>query len=172
MRNHANSPIYWTVLTHEEWTIHLAATENGLCYVGSPNRPFAEMEAWAAARFAGCTWVRDDEKLRPYAAELLQYLQGERKSFTLPLDHRGTPFQAAVWAALCRIPYGQTTSYSAIAKEIQKPAASRAVGAAIGANPLLILVPCHRVIGKDGKLTGYRGGLAVKTKLLQMERNP
>lgn len=161
--------LYWTVIAYEDWSMHIAATSDGLCYVGSPNQPFDEMAGWAEARFAGCSWIRDDVKLQPYADELIEYWQGLRSRFTVPLDFRGTPFQLAVWNALCSIPYGQTESYSDIAARMDKPAAVRAVGAAIGANPVLIAVPCHRVIGKNGALTGYRGGIDMKTKLLQLE---
>jgi len=167
--NRSDSPIYWTLFTHEDWKMHVAATSQGLCYVGSPNQPFEELARWAASRFRDRPLLRDDEKLQPYAAELTKYLQGDLRQFTVPLDFQGTPFQLAVWDALCSIPYGQTKSYSDIAGEIGRPAAVRAVGAAIGANPVLITVPCHRVIGKNGALTGYRGGMSMKTRLLQME---
>jgi methylated-DNA-[protein]-cysteine S-methyltransferase len=113
--------------------------------------------------------AQDDEKLRPYTDELEEYFRGKRKNFLQPLDLYGTPFQLSVWNALRKIPYGHTQSYSEIADYIQKPASVRAVGAAIGANPILIVVPCHRAIGKNGKLTGYRGGLEIKKQLLQLE---
>lgn len=166
-----NSTLYWSRLTHEDWNMHIAATSEGLCYVGSQNQPIEEMSDWAAARFPGSSIIRDDGKLQPYADELIQYLQRTRQSFTVPFDFYGTPFQLTVWSALCNIPYGQTVSYSDIANQILRPAAVRAVGAAIGANPVLITVPCHRVIGKNGALTGYRGGMDMKTKLLQLERD-
>lgn len=171
MRNKTNSPIYWTLLTHKNWNMHIAATSKGLCYVGSQNQPIEELAEWSNARFPGSTLIRDDEKLQAYADELIEYLQGTRKSFTVPYDLHGTPFQLAVWDALCNIPYGQTKSYSDIAHQIQKSAAVRAVGTAIGANPILITIPCHRVIGKNGALTGYRGGMDMKTKLLLLEQN-
>jgi methylated-DNA-[protein]-cysteine S-methyltransferase len=170
MENKPNLPLYWTRLSHEDWNIHIAATMEGICFVGSLNQPFKELADWSAIRFSGSTLSRDDEKLQPYMTELIEYLQGSRKSFKLPCDYAGTPFQKAVWNALCTIPYGQTKSYSEIAIQIQRPAAVRAVGTAIGANPLLITIPCHRVLGKNGALTGYRGGLDMKTKLLQLER--
>jgi methylated-DNA-[protein]-cysteine S-methyltransferase len=131
---------------------------------------FEELSVWAEKRFPGSPLVDDGEELQPYALELIEYFEGKRKSFTLPVDYKGTEFQLAVWNALCEIPYGQTKSYSDIANHIQKPAAVRAVGTAIGANPVLITVPCHRVIGKNGSLTGYRGGLEMKTQLLNLER--
>ncbi len=171
MGNKSNAPIYWSLLTHGDWNLYIAAADEGLCFIGSQNQPFEELAEWSAARSTGSTLIREDEKLQPYATELVEYLQGARDSFTFPFAFHGTPFQVAVWKALCDIPYGQTKSYSDIAHHIQKPASVRAVGAAIGANPILITVPCHRVIGKNGALTGYRGGLDMKTKLLQLERD-
>ncbi|MEX2415225.1 MAG: methylated-DNA--[protein]-cysteine S-methyltransferase [Paenibacillaceae bacterium] len=171
MNNHTNSAIYWTLLTYEDWNIYIAATAEGLCYVGSQNQPYEELANWAKSRSPGSILIQDNEKLQPYTIELIEYLQGTRKSFTVPSDFHGTPLQLAVWNALCSIPYGQTKSYSDIAVQIDKPAAVRAVGTAIGANPVLITVPCHRVIGKNGALTGYRGGMEMKTKLLQLERD-
>lgn len=101
--------------------------------------------------------------------EILAYLRGERRSFDLPLDPMGTPFQQAVWAELRRIPYGETRSYAQVAAGIGKPKAVRAVGQANHHNPLPIFIPCHRVIGASGKLTGYGGGLDLKQKLLELE---
>ena len=158
-------------MVYEGWKLYLAATSKGFCYVGSQNRPFVELAEWTDKHFPGSPLVQDDDLLQPYTVELIEYFQGKRKSFTARHDYHGTPFQLAVWNALCEIPFGQTQSYSDIANHIQKPAAVRAVGAAIGANPVLITVPCHRVIGKSGKLTGYRGGLEMKTQLLELERN-
>jgi methylated-DNA-[protein]-cysteine S-methyltransferase len=170
MSNNLNSPIYWTLLTHEDWNLHIAATSAGLCYVGSQNQPMEELSGWVNSRYPASPLIQDDELLLPYKTELIEYLQGTRKAFTISFDFRGTPFQMAVWKELCDIPYGKTLSYSDIASQIHKPASARAVGTAIGANPILITVPCHRVIGKNGALTGYRGGMAMKHKLLQLER--
>lgn len=170
MAQQINKTIYWSLLTHEEWNLYIAATSEGLCYVGSPNQPVEELFSWAGRRFPGSPLVEEDAALQPYAKELIEYLQGERTQFTLPFDFHGTAFQMAVWNALCDIPYGETVSYSDIANAIQKPASVRAVGVAIGANPILVTVPCHRVIGKNGAMTGYRGGLDMKVKLLQLEK--
>ncbi len=101
--------------------------------------------------------------------QLQEYFAGKRDAFSLPLDFTGTPFQKKVWQALCRIPFGETRSYGDIAKEVGSPKAVRAVGAANGKNPISIVAPCHRVIGKDGKLTGFAGGLQVKAFLLKLE---
>lgn len=106
---------------------------------------------------------------RQAIAQLREYLAGERRSFDLPLNPVGTEFQRQCWAALQRIPYGQTVSYQDIANAIGNPKAVRAVGAANGANPISIVIPCHRVIGKSGKLVGFGGGLPLKEKLLALE---
>ncbi|KAF6655860.1 methylated-DNA--[protein]-cysteine S-methyltransferase [Paenibacillus polymyxa] len=166
-----NKTIYWSLLVHEDWNLYIAATSEGLCYVGSLNQPVEELLTWAGSRFPGSPLVEEVTILQPYAKELIEYLQGERTRFTFPFDFQGTAFQMAVWNALCNIPYGETQSYSDIANAIQKPNSVRAVGTAIGANPILVTIPCHRVIGKNGALTGYRGGLDMKVKLLQLEKN-
>lgn len=99
-----------------------------------------------------------------------EYLEGKRSTFDLPLDLRGTAFQKDVWKALLEIPYGTTKSYKDIARMIGRESASRAVGFAIGKNPVLLVVPCHRVIGSNGEITGYAGGVQVKEKLLKLEK--
>jgi len=103
--------------------------------------------------------------------QIIEYLTGKRKSFSLPLDLRGTDFQIKVWNELMKIPYGQTRTYKDIAESIDVPKGYRAVGNALNKNPILIVIPCHRVIGSDGKLTGFRGGLELKAKLLELERS-
>jgi len=101
--------------------------------------------------------------------QLAEYFAGRRRVFELPLELDGTPFQIAVWRALLEIPFGTTVSYGEIAQRIGRPRAVRAVGAANGKNPIAIIIPCHRVIGSDGKLTGYGGGLPTKSSLLKHE---
>ncbi len=108
--------------------------------------------------------------LKEAAKQLEEYLSGRRKVFDLPLAAEGTMFQKLVWRALREIPYGETRSYKQIAERIGRPKAARAVGMANHKNPILIVTPCHRVIGANGKLTGYAGGLLVKEKLLDLER--
>ena len=108
--------------------------------------------------------------LRQAEEELAEYFAGRRRSFTLPLAPQGTPFQRSVWEALQRIPYGETCTYGRIAALVGRPKACRAVGMANHRNPLAIVIPCHRVVGSDGTLTGYAGGLAVKERLLRLER--
>ena len=116
-------------------------------------------------------WVRDDAKFIEVKKQLAAYFAGELKTFDLALAPQGTEFQQSVWQALRSIPYGQTCSYGEIAQQIGKPKASRAVGAANGQNPIPIIIPCHRVIGSTGKLTGFGGGLAAKETLLSLEHN-
>lgn len=119
----------------------------------------------------GGDW-RLDPELPVFArlrAQLDEYFAGERHDFDVPIQPSGTAFQRRVWAVLCEIPYGATTSYGAMARRLGQPTATRAVGAANGRNPISILVPCHRAIGADGSLTGYAGGLERKQALLQLE---
>ncbi|MFC5589614.1 methylated-DNA--[protein]-cysteine S-methyltransferase [Sporosarcina soli] len=162
--------VYWTLLNHGQWKMYIAATEQGLCYVGPQNAPFDELAVWAKKRLPTYSLVEDQVMLQPYTVELIDYIEGKRKTFSRPVDLHGTVFQQTVWKALQEIPYGQTISYTDVAENIQKPQAVRAVGTAIGANPVLIIVPCHRVIGKNGKLTGFRGGLDMKEQLLALEK--
>jgi methylated-DNA-[protein]-cysteine S-methyltransferase len=115
---------------------------------------------------------RPSKLLQDAVDELDEYFHGERRVFTIPLDLRGTPFQKIVWNALLKIPYGAIPSYSDIAEEIGRPSAVRAVGLANNRNPVPIIVPCHRVIGRDGSLTGYAGGLDIKRRLLDIELRP
>jgi methylated-DNA-[protein]-cysteine S-methyltransferase len=139
----------------------LASTEKGLCgiFFGG-SRPAAKANEF---------WMESEEKLRPCRLELEEYFGGDLKEFTCPLDLRGTPFQKRCWEALRKIPYGKVCSYADIAREIGSPLAFRAVGQANHNNPVPIIVPCHRVVGSNGTLTGYGGGLSLKEKLLQLE---
>src|SRR5438309_4144094 len=115
------------------------------------------------------TWIESPEHLRPYISQLESYFRGELRSFTFELDLVGTQFQRDCWQALLRIPYGETCSYADIASAIGRPNAFRAVGQANHDNPIAIIVPCHRVLGANGTLTGYGGGLSTKEKLLRLE---
>ena len=113
---------------------------------------------------------RDHPVLDEAALQLAEYFAGQREAFDLPLHFVGTDFQKSVWTALLTIPFGETRSYADIARQIGKPSACRAVGAANGRNPLSIIVPCHRVVGANGALTGFAGGLRAKSHLLGLER--
>lgn len=129
----------------------------------------ASADAVTAVRF-GAQGARDASPLLDAAeAQLHEYFARTRRTFDLPLDPRGTAFELRVWAALRTIPYGETRSYGTIAAAIGSPQAARAVGMANHRNPLPILIPCHRVIGADGSLTGYAGGLETKRRLLALE---
>lgn len=112
---------------------------------------------------------RDDKAVAPVARQVLEYFAGKRKIFDFPLAARGTDFQKQVWAALLKIPFGKTTTYAALAEKLGRPGAFRAVGRANATNPIALIVPCHRVIGTDGTLTGYAGGIPIKQKLLELE---
>ena len=114
--------------------------------------------------------LQTTELLSMATIQLDEYFQGKRTTFSLPFKLTGTPFQLAVWKELQNIPYGQTTSYKEIAQKINKPKACRAVGMANNKNPLPIIIPCHRVIGSNGKLIGYAGGLKLKNYLLELEQ--
>lgn len=114
-------------------------------------------------------WVEDDARLMAAREQLAAYFAGELRQFTLPLAPRGTPFQMQVWTALRQIPFGETRSYGTLAASIGQPGSARAVGAANRTNPIGIIVPCHRVIGADGSLTGYAGGIERKKFLLEHE---
>ncbi|MGD9833950.1 MAG: methylated-DNA--[protein]-cysteine S-methyltransferase [Piscinibacter sp.] len=142
--------------------VRIARTARGLAglwFEGQKHHP-GELEAPQRA---------DDPLLREAARQLDQYFAGERRDFELPLDLQGTPFQQAVWQALQRVPAGHTCSYGEVAQALGAPAAVRAVGAAVGRNPASLLVPCHRVLGRDGSLTGYAGGVERKQALLALE---
>ena len=140
----------------------LVAEEGGLTYIGLPKRGSAQAAPPDAQHMP--------TKLRSARHQFEEYFAGTRQTFELTLHPHGTPFQLEVWGALLAIPYGETTSYATIAQRIGRPNAVRAVGAANGANPLSIIVPCHRVIGSDGDLTGFGGGLPAKRWLLAHER--
>jgi len=112
---------------------------------------------------------KDSPLLQQAGTELSGYFEGAITTFAVPLEWQGTPFQIAVWKALCAIPYGETVSYAEVARQIGKPSAIRAVARAIGRNLVGIIIPCHRVVGSDGSLTGFAGGLDTKAALLSLE---
>jgi len=128
---------------------------------------------WRHKHWAGLesAWRRDDASFAAVREQLAEYFAGERQTFDVPLKFGGTEFQRRVWQELVRIPFGRTISYGELARRVGNPAASRAVGAANGRNPISIIVPCHRVIATSGALTGYGGGIENKERLLAWERN-
>ncbi|MET1031230.1 methylated-DNA--[protein]-cysteine S-methyltransferase [Domibacillus tundrae] len=169
--NEKKKLIEWSIMRYEKWHLYVAKTEKGICYVGSPGQTYGELEAWIKKRFLSADLVEHDDALKPYKEELNAYFNGTSRTFSLPVDVHGTSFQEQIWEALKQVPYGKTYSYSDIAALIGKPSAFRAVGTAIGANPVLITIPCHRIVGKNGAITGYRGGLELKQYLLDLEAN-
>lgn len=158
--------VYYDSLKGCNDEIFLAATEHGLCFVSND---YDEMVEWLGK--VGMTELtQSTQYMKDYTKEFEQYFSGVTTDFSdVKLDLRGTDFQQSVWAELLKIQYGEKCCYSDIAEALGKPSAVRAVANAIGKNPILIIVPCHRVIGKNGKLTGFRSGLTLKKELLTLE---
>ncbi len=153
-------------------TLGVALSPAGLGRLTFADEPIAACEAWAQRWQPQARPARQDRRVDLLAEQLNAYFAGALRVWTVPLDLRGTPFQLRVWRAVLAIPYGEVRSYSEIATAIGQPRAVRAVGAANGANPIPILVPCHRLIGKDGSLIKYGGGLALKRRLIELEGAP
>jgi methylated-DNA-[protein]-cysteine S-methyltransferase len=157
----ADDRVWYTILDSPFGPVCIAGAETGLMRVDfqhgdRPVRPAA-------------TWQEDSGHLETAVHQLREYFQGQRQSFTLPLAPAGTPFQQRVWQELQRIPFGTTLTYRELAERLGMPQAARAVGHANGRNPLAIVIPCHRLIGSDGRLRGYASGIALKQRLLQHE---
>lgn len=161
--------LFYTTVTLLERPFILAATERGLCYVDSSETTLTDLTSWVKRSMPTFNLIEDYQFMKPYIQQLDAYLKGELTEFDVPLAINGTKFQLTVWEALREIPYGKTVNYSNIAQQINQPNATRAVANAIGANPILIFIPCHRVIGKDGSLTGFRAGINLKRQLLTIE---
>ena len=162
--------IYYGEMQMNDWYFFVAATAKGLCYVSSQPLRTNGFHQWMNKHLPNANVEKNEMYMKPYMNQLMEYVCGERKVYDLSLDLIGTTFQKAVWNALVEIPFGETTSYSAIAKKISKPQAVRAIGSAIGKNPILIVVPCHRVLRKNGELSGFREGISMKRKLLELEK--
>ena len=163
--------IWWNTLSTPFGDLGFASSSAGLLSLLFPNA--IDERDQVLARLAPGSRIEPGTGQNDVAMQQVQeYLDGDRRTFDLPLDQRGTDFQKAVWNAVYAIPWGQTTTYGEIARGIDRSDAVRAVGAANGANPLPIIVPCHRVIGADGSLTGFGGGLPLKRRLLTLEGVP
>jgi AraC family transcriptional regulator, regulatory protein of adaptative response / methylated-DNA-[protein]-cysteine methyltransferase len=146
------------------------ATDTHLVVLEFTHRRTLEAQLERCSRYTGLALERRESRIvRELRQELTEYFRGERTEFATPIQARGTPFQMRVWSELRRIPSGTTTSYARLAVSVGQPTAVRAVARANGDNPISILIPCHRVIGSDGSLTGYGGGLWRKKKLLDLE---
>ena len=148
----------------------VASTEVGLAYVELPHPSGRGMRDFLESHVPERCCVDDVGPNSAAIGQILEYLASERTHFDVPLDLRGTPFQRAVWDVLLKIPYGESRSYAEVARAIGRPTAQRAVGSANNANPVSLVVPCHRVIAADGSLGGYGGGQDLKARLLAMER--
>jgi methylated-DNA-[protein]-cysteine S-methyltransferase len=153
--------LFYTTMKSPVGPLLLAGDECGLRFVSFENsKRAASVEP---------DWKSDQTPFAEVIRQLLEYFSGERKEFDLPLAPEGTDFQLEVWRSLRTIPYGETISYAQLAQRISNPKAVRAVGLANGCNPIPIIIPCHRVIGSNGSLTGFGGGLSTKRKLLDLE---
>lgn len=161
--------IFYTILPSPPFGIGLAATSKGLLKLVIGVRSESNFVSQLKREY-GVMPIRKDAFFDPIKKTLYSYWNGEPVEFDLKLDlSRATPFQVAVWKALCKIPYGEIRSYDWVAEKIGRPSAPRAVGHACGQNRLPIVIPCHRVIRKDGSLGGYTGGLRIKKQLLKIE---
>ncbi len=149
----------------------VATTEIGLVYLELPHSSGRGMRDFLDSHVPERRRVDDVGPNSAAIGQILEYLASERTHFDVPLDLRGTPFQRAVWDVLLKIPYGDSRSYAEVARAIGRPTAHRAVGSANNANPISLIVPCHRVIAADGSLGGYGGGQELKARLLAMERS-
>lgn len=156
---------YYDTLEHADIYLYIVATEKGLSYVKRHMEAVEKLHPEA-------NFIHDAATIAPYKQQLIEYFDQERTTFALTYDIQiGTTFQRSVWDALLTIPYGETVSYAAIGEKINNSKAVRAIGNANGKNPISIIIPCHRVVQKDGKLGGYSSGLDMKRYLLQLERN-
>ena len=162
--------IRYTIIETEIGQMAIAATEKGICSV-SLGETDAELRKELEAEFFAAEIVRDDGALAGPAKAIVAGLAGERTILTLPLDVRASAFQIRVWSELRKIPYGETRSYKQVAENIGSPRAVRAVARACATNPVAIVTPCHRVVGSDGRLSGYRWGIDRKEKILKKEHD-
>lgn len=157
--------LYASTVSWEGWVFRVLSSANGVRWLDLHPTSLESLEAKLGARI-----VPDDQQNELVLNEIHSYLRGEFRQFTVPVDLRGTEFQCDVWNTIAQIPYGKTISYGELAATIKRPKATRAVGQAVGANPVPIIIPCHRVIGSSGELTGFGGGLPLKERLLGLER--
>ena len=157
--------LYASTVSWEGWVFQVLSSAHGVRWLDLHPISLEALEQKLGARI-----VPDDQQNEQAVAEIHAYLRGDLREFTIPIDLRGTEFQCDVWNAIAKIPYGQTISYGELANSIGRPKATRAVGQATGANPVPIIIPCHRVISSSGGLTGFGGGLPLKERLLGLER--
>ncbi len=164
------STLYIDKVESDLWSGFLVINDIGLCYVSHYTNNLNDVTSWQTRNYPNHILVSNTEKVAPYKKQVEEYLKGNRYAFDFPVDLQGTDFQKEVWNALLEIPYGQTASYLDIALKLNRDYKSaQAIGGAVGSNPLSIVYPCHRVVGNDGSLTGYSGGLDIKIALLNHE---
>ena len=164
-----NTNVFYAQMETPIGPIWVASTDKVICAVGLGAEQPEDIFGWLARHVDSGPPQENPGALSEALSQLRAYFSGDRRAFDLPLDVRGTDFQRSVWEQVALIPYCETASYGEIARGIGRPESARAVGAAVGANPLPIIIPCHRVIGADGSLTGYGGGLEIKEALLRLE---
>lgn len=165
----SNTVVFCATFDIADLAFDAVLTERGLARLVFSTDERVERAAWIERWEPRAEVVHDLQPFRALIAQLDAYFAGAQPGFTVPLDLRGTPFQKQVWQALLQIPYGQVHTYGRLAEMIGRPQAARAVGAANGANPISILVPCHRLISSQGTLISYGGGIAMKRRLLTLE---
>jgi O-6-methylguanine DNA methyltransferase len=165
----AMETLYTTRFETPFGSLRVVSSDKGLVYIELPNESGRGFGGWKKTHARDATVVERRAAHDDVVDQLLEFTSGERREFTMELDLRATEFQLAVYQCVAKISYGETSSYSDIANAIGKPKAVRAVGAANGANPIPLVIPCHRVIARGGALQGYAGGLNLKARLLAME---
>jgi methylated-DNA-[protein]-cysteine S-methyltransferase len=161
--------VYCTSFESRVGRIYVASTENGVCKISMPKENRKDFYSWLKAHFDLEMVIDNKSRNRDFIDQLARYFNGRLAKFTCPVDLIGTPFQVRVWNELSKISYGSTITYKHLAKRVHAPKAFQAVGRANGANPLPIIIPCHRVIGSDGSLVGYAYGVKTKEFLLRLE---
>lgn len=163
--------IYYDTLQFADYKFLIAVSDKGLVYLDIISDEVANVTTFFAKYKETIVPVYNSKKVAPYKTQLVEYLQGKRQVFDMAIDFgvRGTSFQQEVWQELLKVPFGESSSYSLLAEAVGRPQATRAVGTAVGKNPIPIIVPCHRILRKDGGIGGYAGGLPLKYRLLAIE---
>ncbi|MFV0557316.1 MAG: methylated-DNA--[protein]-cysteine S-methyltransferase [Enterococcus sp.] len=157
--------LYFATAEYQATSYLVISSHKGVVYLGVKEQAQVEIEKY----FKQIHLIEDERTNRFALQQLTEYFSGKRQVFDCPLDLRGTAFQKRVWQELLKVPFGQTSTYSELAENIGQLKGVRAVANAVGRNPVMIITPCHRIIGKNGRLTGYRGGLSLKRRLLELE---
>jgi O-6-methylguanine DNA methyltransferase len=164
----ADGELWSGVYGFESWNFELVWGEKGLCYLGTPAGAW-DMTRYLKRYWSEATLHRASTLPDPLARQLSEYFEGTRYHWDFPIAPRGTPFQMAVWEAVLKIPYGEVRTYAQIAQALGRERGFRAIGAAVGSNPISLLIPCHRVVATGGGLGGYGGGVDLKARLLALE---